>query len=484
MVRFGFVVNKSSSTQTNIEILKKVFALFRVGNIEDQHGLPDSSLFFFASWDLSNSSQYKQYTASWAGDIFKILNTAVKNIEENYQLDMRLWRVIGDEVVAYKVVTNYEDLSFYVDEIAKITKVLNDTVEQVLVYHNSDISIAFKCTAWLANVAGKRTNNADNSVCFYNIIDLSPERKIADFIGADIDAGFRLSKFGYKDVITISLELAFMLVNLGYNKIWLSKFEVLKGIHSDKPYPVLSVLLNPEIENFYSIIPYHYKYRNFDTEYCFDNIGYRDKVEFGVKLSKTDIERICKDLGILEKVETWKNKKSQDRFEPFDDTQRPELHCCAICYNIKTKKILVLKRSCSRKRYPGKWEFGCAKPTILQNIKDAIEDEYEKDIGCKINVIIDGNREDTQPVPIAIYSVYGTDKKVVHKGIIFLATINTDKLDVDKNKFAEYKFISKKEIDTFVSENSDNLIPDMEDSICKAFDFFNNRTCDGQERIH
>lgn len=59
------------------------------------------------------------------------------------------------------------------------------------------------------------------------------------------------------------------------------------------------------------------------------------------------------------------------------------------------------------------------------------------------------------------------------KGIICFARINNpDKLHLDKNKFwkhDDYKFIREDEVDDFIKENEDDLVPDFRATITKAF---------------
>ena len=97
------------------------------------------------------------------------------------------------------------------------------------------------------------------------------------------------------------------------------------------------------------------------------------------------------------------------------------LHCVAVCYDKSTMKILIMKRSNSRKKYLSKWEFGCAKGALETSLSVQIEQEYYEDFGLKIQVVCDARRDDEQPIPLALYEVESEQGK--DKGVISLAEI-------------------------------------------------------------
>ena len=107
-----------------------------------------------------------------------------------------------------------------------------------------------------------------------------------------------------------------------------------------------------------------------------------------------------------------------------------------------------MKRSNSRKKYPSKWEFGCAKGALETSLSVQIEQEYYEDFGLKIQVVCDARRDDEQPIPLALYEVESEQGK--DKGVISLAEI-IEPYDitnfVENGKHSSVRWISKEEVE-------------------------------------
>ena len=142
------------------------------------------------------------------------------------------------------------------------------------------------------------------------------------------------------------------------------------------------------------------------------------------------------------------------------------LHCVAVCYDKSTKKILIMKRSSKREKYPDKWEFGCAKAVLERSLNEQIEQEYYNNFGVKIKVVCDEEREDKQPIPLALYEVESEQGK--DKGVISLAEVveTYKKSDFKENeKHSEVRWISREEVDTF----KEDTVKDFKNTLKLAF---------------
>jgi len=96
---------------------------------------------------------------------------------------------------------------------------------------------------------------------FEQQVDASP--LLFDFLGKDIDAGFRIAKNASTDRFTSSLELGFLLSKASLQDMFSGRFtyhgrETFKGVIRNQPYPVISI----------------------DTERDFDkrNLRYRERI--------------------------------------------------------------------------------------------------------------------------------------------------------------------------------------------------------------
>ena len=429
-----------------------------------------SGLFLFMSWDLINSTGLKQTNADWTEQIIKSLQIVVKYLNSNLDFSPKIWRLIGDEIVAYQPVLDLQNLYTYVSYIKSITARVNKEIADTI-----NIDLGFKCTLWLSLVVMDLSPDFTRQfVSIANRIRVDSNREILDFVGIDIDTGFRLSKFSYKNVITVSLELAKLLLDNSANDndivMWISRFEILKGLYDGKPYPIIWLPIYNENTNLSDTVPYSYQFKNPLTEYCFSNLQ-KDANPDNFLLCRESISRICKDLNLIPKLEYWgKEKIGLTKFD-LNDAVLQELHCVAVCYNREVKKVLVLKRTSNRDRFPSFWEFGCAKPIKIISINEAILNEYKEDTGLSLNLMLDEGRVDRGPKPLAIYQVIDDDKSI-HKGIICTAVVDSLDVNLDSKKFSEYKWISKSEIKAFVNENKGFMVNDMEDTLYKVFSFY------------
>ncbi len=181
------------------------------------------------------------------------------------------------------------------------------------------------------------------------------------------------------------------------------------------------------------------------------------------------LEKIKCDNGIDRKIAIMHAAISDSHQTVLMEPQyKLYLHCVAVCCDFSKKRILVMKRTGSRKYLAGKWEFGCAKATLQDSLKERIEKEYKDDFGLNIDVIIDEARqEDPQPMPLALYEVareQGTDK-----GIITIARIsNPDCVDLNREcpKHDQMAWITKDDIESF----AEDAVSDFKSTLKRAFD--------------
>lgn len=175
------------------------------------------------------------------------------------------------------------------------------------------------------------------------------------------------------------------------------------------------------------------------------------------------------------------DQKLEDKFAKIDKTIKESqedvkrlldpkfllnLHCVSVCYDASKNKILIMKRKDKREKFPGYWEFGCAKGTLETSLAEQIEEEYRKDFGIKIRVQCNENRRDVQPIPLAMYEVESEQGK--DKGIITMAEI-TEEFDVNAfqgDKHSEVRWMEEHEVEGF----SEQAVPDFKNTLRLVFD--------------
>jgi hypothetical protein len=102
-----------------------------------------------------------------------------------------------------------------------------------------DLPLRLKGTAWLADFAGPNIE--------LEIPELSGGESVRaiDFIGPDLDLGFRVTKFARPACLTLSLDVADLVLTAGNADqvaLHLIGAEELKGVMFGRPYPILWML--------------------------------------------------------------------------------------------------------------------------------------------------------------------------------------------------------------------------------------------------
>lgn len=177
-------------------------------------------LLFFLSLDIADSTSYKRkeyqknkcsYTWSIVfKKFFKDLDFLIIKHYKNSSIlkdkqKLSKWRIIGDEVVYFALITNISLISEHAKICLNIVKDFNK---------NNNLKI--KATSWLA---GFPINNIiiyedEKKTLFGNRRDLLPYNQKINFLGSSIDTGFRISKFASINKYVLSIDLAYTLMFL------------------------------------------------------------------------------------------------------------------------------------------------------------------------------------------------------------------------------------------------------------------------------
>ncbi|WP_283696695.1 hypothetical protein [Clostridium perfringens] len=426
-------------------------------------------VFIFTSIDLVNSTSYKQQDKNWPkvfSEFFGIVETEFKKNNK----DLFIWKYVGDEVLFYQEIKTFESLFKAPSETFRLMEICQDILYDKK--PNCKNLLYLKASMWIA--AMKKSDDEIN-LDIHNVIPELNE-SIKDFIGVDVDEGFRISKYSSQNKLVIDAKLAYILyenkskINLhcDYNvedRLKIVGYRKLKGIWNNRLYP---------------IIWYHKSWANIDSMFLYDESEISD-ISKTLKLSnfKTEpiskLKKILKEVNLIDsKINTIKtiiSNSDKDKLDTNTEIRNlVELHCVAVCINPKTKKILIAKRSNHKVSSPGKWEFGCARSGRKLEIEDTLKNDYKEDFGLDIEIIKDTDRnENLQPFPIAVYSI--PKENSCSKGIIFVGKIlnNAAEQIVKKTKkHDQVSWISEDEINEFSEES----IPDFKDTLRKAFEFY------------
>lgn len=152
-------------------------------------------------------------------------------LDDGHTPALQVWKVMGDEVVFTTEPRSPE-------EVTSTLLALLRTMRMYEEKHFQEVPLRLKGTAWLADVGGPNIE--------IEIPELSTGQGAhLDYIGPDIDLGFRISKFARPGTIVISLDVLEVILSAGNGQataMHLVGREPLKGVLFGYPYPIVWLL--------------------------------------------------------------------------------------------------------------------------------------------------------------------------------------------------------------------------------------------------
>lgn len=284
------------------------------------------SPYIFFSFDLVNSTIYKnKQQEEWPAVFTQFFQVIIEEMKSRFQ-GIKVWKYIGDEILFFKPLNSRDELF---EALPCAFQALNHTLENLQKAFPSIFKpLSLKGTIWFAPVMfiegqellglkmGKMKNIA------FEIISEN-DASLIDFMGPDIDIGFRISKYTEKGKLVISADLAYMLFtadspgllekkkkNLVSN-LKIVSYEDLKGIWDDRFYPVIWYYEDwSNIKNSFAYDD-HFKSRIINNIYlkCFEELKELPGIFQQLELR----EEKDKLLEILEHAEKIAQEKTKEK---------------------------------------------------------------------------------------------------------------------------------------------------------------------------
>lgn len=422
-------------------------------------------LYVFFSYDLVNSTKFKTISKkNWALVIHQFY-TFVEAGLTNRQIDAHIWRSVGDELLLYKKINAQSDVK---EILSTAYEVLQDTIHRLhnLVPDNRTL-ISVKSTVWAADVKYVPSHDLSNlkneyrNIVVYHSSHANDKR--LDFLGPDIDVGFRIAKHSVRSRLLVGCKLAYWLYLHSCstrthesfdNCLKIVSYEKLKGIWNDRCYPILWYERDwTKIKNTF------YYDEQFDHEVINKVVNDTIPLEPASK-----IEKILKDLDKQTGLEEiWKLLPQEETIKEAPDLVLPtvgiEIHCVAICFNSKNE-ILVGKRKKTKSRLPEHWEFGCGQLMIFDDFESCLKRSYKEDFNIELKF-------DSPIKPISTFYLNddGDSKKI--PGIIFVATILDDS-SAECKRHEAIRWISREDLDGICDE--EKYVPKFKDNVLLAYE--------------
>lgn len=504
MVGVFKMVEQNKVDENLSSISKKINEVYAESKEKEQHAKKDVVLFF--SFDVVNSTSYKTVNYfGWA----QVLNLIFKELRGevlNKIKGAEMWRVLGDEAIFIVKIRDEDELREYVNKIFRIMILMiykikkgeffkKDSVNYELLRLQNILSLKSSC--WIADVTDVGDvskddilqKDADN---IFERYESQEGYEIFEFLGNDIDTGFRVATQTQDGCMALSFELAYLISlkteSLSY--LHIITYKKLKGVWKEKLYPIIWYH-DPK-----AYLDLYQKEIQFDENFAFDAYGESELIrEYYDNHDPKNVgevirdkrmyvdpfyafSKIIQDRGLSDKIERLQQviKEAVIDSTKYIDMESMQVHCVAVCFKIDDNgeiKILVAKRRENRKKFAGQWEFGCAKAVLNKTIEQKIKEEYKEDFNVDIAPVLDTTRNIQEPIPIALYQVeHSSDGEKKDKGIIMLAQIKGEFL-IDEfkqtDKHEKVKWIEEKDLKN-IDRDYKQTIPDFKQTLETAFE--------------
>lgn len=409
--------------------------------------------------------------------------------------DYELWRTIGDEVVFTYKVRDINNIYQCVDEVSRALEEYNAKIEKNewptdISNHNHNLSL--KSTMWIAHLS-KSNNYSEN---LYITYQLSKDNiaKFLDYVGPDIDTGFRISKKTAPKRLAISLELALLMIeNSEYifkqqqetnqmniaknyiqedilNKLIIVSMELLNGVWNGRKYPIIWYH-NVINDDFFKTFPYDVMTTDTISRDCMYNHSGENN-EFSKDFFKKTEETLLKikvDMRLNDKIKNL--QKAIDNGNLTDenkDLKNLEMHAACVCYKEDngSYEYLVFKRSKT-----DKFDFAGTKLATNSTTEKSVKMYYSKKLCVELKFEHDDNYVDGETLKVFSLYEYEEDDGRINKGIILLGKITND-IDLNDNmldneKFKEKMFISIHDL----SLKDEDCVKNFKETLSKCQNF-------------
>lgn len=400
--------------------------------------IPRSEFYVFFSYDLVNSTLFKSLNqAEWplvTQKFYEFVDDALRKHVSDAG-DIRLWKYVGDELLLYRRIHCLADLRNCLP--AAHEALLRTSQRLWELFPDTRTVLAVKATVWCAKVveppsadmqaarqdAGARDGVAEQPVYPNILVRATDEsgRGQRDFLGPDIDIGFRIAKHALRQRLVVSANLAYLLYrdraadDRGEKHLRIVSFEQLKGVWDNRHYPILWY------EPDWNTVPASFAY---DEHFHHDVVRHLRSGQVPEHLSA--IVKILDDVGRTPRAEAlWDFVRDLQPTDEDEITEAPgatitgakEVHCAAVCFRVTDGRVLIARRPKTKNVQPGAWEFGCGQLEPFESFADCLRRAYAEDFGVDIEVA-------DAPEPISTYVVDRGPRAHRVPGIVFLAEVH------------------------------------------------------------
>ncbi|MDR0857265.1 MAG: hypothetical protein LBM76_02665 [Mycoplasmataceae bacterium] len=248
-----------------------------------------NGFYLFLSLDLVNSTLYKTKDPDWSELFIKIYGDTVEIVKQLIPT-ITLWKTLGDELLFYIKIDSQKQLVDVFNKIYLIAQKGNKYLTK-LSPPNIKTKLAYKTTVWSGMV--NSTLGKDRSKWKYLNLILPGlvSKDTLDFIGPDIDTGFRIAKAAFRNIVVVDAKLASILNKImpQFNsKARIVYFEQFKGVWDNRHYPIVWY------SDDWQKLPNTF---NYEDKFNSRIVMWIESENISKFRNVSDLERIFKELG-------------------------------------------------------------------------------------------------------------------------------------------------------------------------------------------
>ncbi|GMO14117.1 MAG: hypothetical protein Ta2E_04210 [Mycoplasmoidaceae bacterium] len=200
----------------------------------------NNGFYLFLSLDLVNSTLYKTKDPDWSELFIKIYNDTIDIVTQSIP-KISLWKTLGDELLFYIRIKDKQEL---IDTFNKFYLIAQKANKYLVKSTPSNIStkLAYKTTLWSGMVSSTLGTDKTKWKYLNLVLPGLVSKDTLDFIGPDVDTGFRISKAAFRNILVVDAKLSAILnkVMPQFNqKARIVYFEQFKGVWDNRHYPVV-----------------------------------------------------------------------------------------------------------------------------------------------------------------------------------------------------------------------------------------------------
>lgn len=182
-----------------------------------------------ADWATILENQFKEFHSAFIDDYSKKYATPVDQLISI--TDNCIWKCLGDEVIYYFDITDIKQIHFLCYAFLTTLRRFDKSAREKQSSPTGGKVMRMKGVGWLAGFPIRNRG-----------VEFPGQGGKKDFLGPDVDIGFRLGKHSYPGFMVVSLDLAYMLGDVQTNSQLLGHivgWSRLQGVWDENPYPII-----------------------------------------------------------------------------------------------------------------------------------------------------------------------------------------------------------------------------------------------------